>query len=459
MTALKKILVIWVASQIAGGCVAELWAEDIVLLRHSPSSDPRRAVLRIDITTRSSYRVNPLLFGKFTEHLGHNIYNGIDAQILMNPTFGKWAFSSGDSLVDGGVQMESDLGKIATQIERNGRWLRLPNPSLLLDGYKDGAAFGWMRIGSKDVVLLSPDVGSTGDRAQRVEVLSASDQIPQGIMQYIYLPLHRTRKYQYRMVARATKPGYVLLSIHSPGPGGRVGEELAFARISLQREYTMTQGSLEIPPEKAVVPDGLVVFTITSYSPVNIVVDRALLYPEDHVNFADPDVIRFYRESHLPIMRWPGGNFVSGYHWKDGVGNLYERRTLVNPAWGGLEYNLFGTDEFVSLCRAIGCQPMICVNAGEGSPREAASWVEYCNGSKETRMGRLRAENGHPEPYGIKYWEVGNELYGRWQIGWTTPPGYADRYDQFYDAMKRADPSIEVLACGDKTYQEGQWND
>jgi alpha-N-arabinofuranosidase len=454
----KKFIIGWVTCQILIGLVGETPAEDLVLLRHLPSNDPRRAVLRIDVATRSPHRVNPFLYGKFTEHLGQNIYNGIDAQILMNPTFGKWAFSAGDSLIDGGATVESDLGKIAAQIERYSRWLGLPNPSLLLESYKEGAAFGWMRTGSKKEVVLSPDVGDSGNRAQRIEVVHASEQRPQGIMQYVFLPLHRTRNFFYQIVAKATKPGYVLLSIHSLGPGGKVGEELAFEGVSLEREYTITQGWLEISPEKAVTPDSLYLFAITSTSPANFVIDRVLLYPDDHVNFADPDVIRFYQESHLPIMRWPGGNFVSGYHWTNGVGVLYNRRTLVNPAWGGLEYNLFGTDEFVALCRAIGCQAMICVNAGDGAPGEAAAWVEYCNGSKDTRMGRLRAENGHPEPYGIKYWEVGNELYGQWQIGWTTPQGYADRYDQFYTAMKSADPSIQVLACGDRTYKENEWN-
>jgi alpha-N-arabinofuranosidase len=369
-------------------------------------------------------------------------------------------FSAGDNPIDGGAFMESDSKKIANQIGRYGHWLGLPNISLLAESYKDGAAFGWMSTGSKEQVILSPDVGICGDRAQRVEVLRASEQAPQGIMQYVYLPLHRTRKYDYRIVARATKPCYVLLSIHSLGPGGKVGEELAFSGVTLQREYIPVAAfaGLEIPPEKAVQPASLYIFRIASPEPINFVVDRVLLYPADHVNRADPDVIRLYKEARLPIMRWPGGNFASGYHWRNGIEPAEVRHTLPNPAWGGLEYNLFGTDEFVALCRAIGCQPMICINAGDGTPEEAAAWVKYCNGPKETGLGAMRANLGHPEPYGIKYWEVGNELYGSWQIGWTTPQGYADRYDQFYDAMKRADPSIEVLACGDKSYEGNQWN-
>src|SRR3974377_1507401 len=181
MLILTRIVIVWLIVLMTGGFVGKTAAEDLVLFRHSPSNDPRRATIRIDLETRSPYRVNPLLFGKFTEHLGHNIYNGIDAQILMNPTFGKWAFSSGDNPIDGGAIMESDPRKITNRIERYAHWLSLPNPSLLVESYKEGAAFGWMRTGSREEVVLSPDVGESSDRAQRVEVLRTSEPAPQGI--------------------------------------------------------------------------------------------------------------------------------------------------------------------------------------------------------------------------------------------------------------------------------------
>jgi len=184
-----------------------------------------------------------------------------------------------------------------------------------------------------------------------------------------------------------------------------------------------------------------------------------LLYPDDHVGYADPDVIRMLREAQLPLLRWPGGNFSSGYHWRDGIGAVDARPTLPNPAWEGLEFNLFGTDEFIAFCRAVGCEPMICINGGNGTPQEAAEWVEYCNGAASTPMGRLRAENGHPTPYGVRLWEIGNELYGRWQAGWTTPGGYVDRYRQFVAAMRAVDPTIEILANGDQWGGvEMEWN-
>jgi alpha-N-arabinofuranosidase len=156
----------------------------------------------------------------------------------------------------------------------------------------------------------------------------------------------------------------------------------------------------------------------------------------------------------------PSGLREAGYDWRDGVGPVDERPTKPNPAWGGLEYNLFGTAELIEFCEAVGCEPSLCVNAGDGTPEEAAKWVEYCNGDPEnTEMGRLRAEHGYEEPFGVTYWEVGNELWGPWQVRWTTPAGNADRYERFREAMLEADPSIEVTACGVVTNDDRPWNE
>jgi alpha-L-arabinofuranosidase len=183
-----------------------------------------------------------------------------------------------------------------------------------------------------------------------------------------------------------------------------------------------------------------------------------LVYPEDNVGGFDPDVIAMLKDAKLPLLRWPGGNFVSGYRWRDGIGPADARPTLPNPSWDGLEYNLMGTDEFVAYCRVIGCEPMICVNGGDGTPEEAAAWIEYCNGPAESPMGKLRAANGHKDPYNIKLWEVGNELYGRWQVNWTSPGGNSDRYLRFAEAMRAADPSIYLLGCGSPDGPNSEWN-
>ncbi|MCR4613265.1 MAG: hypothetical protein K5778_04610 [Bacteroidaceae bacterium] len=129
------------------------------------------------------------------------------------------------------------------------------------------------------------------------------------------------------------------------------------------------------------------------------------------------DVIEALRAIKTPIVRWPGGCFVSTYHWLDGVGP--ERQPVFDKTWSVEDPNTFGTDEYIKWCRKVGCEPYICTNAGTGTPEEMSDWVEYCN-LNVGKWGRLRARNGHPEPYNVKYWSVGNENWGAHELGART---------------------------------------
>ena len=130
------------------------------------------------------------------------------------------------------------------------------------------------------------------------------------------------------------------------------------------------------------------------------------------------DVIEALRELRVPIVRWPGGCFVSAYHWRDGVG---EKRTpSFNKAWGVEDPNSFGTDEFVQWCRLIGAEPYICTNAGTGTEEEMSDWVEYCNLKDQGHNAKMRIENGSPEPFNVRYWSIGNENYLGGEIGAKT---------------------------------------
>jgi len=172
------------------------------------------------------------------------------------------------------------------------------------------------------------------------------------------------------------------------------------------------------------------------------------------------DVLEAVKAIDPPIIRWPGGNFVSGYHWEDGIGPRDKRPTLSNRAWGGTESNQFGTDEFIDFCREVGAEPYIVVNVGSGTPEEAAHWVEYCNGDVNTPYGRLRAQYGHTEPYNVKYWGIGNEMYGTWQIGYMTETAYAQAAVNFAKAMKSVDPTIKLIPVGwyGATGSSASWN-
>ena len=160
------------------------------------------------------------------------------------------------------------------------------------------------------------------------------------------------------------------------------------------------------------------------------------------------DTLDLITQLHPPLIRYPGGNFASGYHWEDGIGAREARPVRHDAAWQAEESNQVGTDEFLSFCEKIGAEAVICVNDGSGTAEEAARWVAYCNDSEDTEQGARRAANGHPKPYNVKYWGIGNEVWGPWQIGTTTPLEYAQRAAKFIQAMKQVDPSIKIVGVG-----------
>jgi alpha-L-arabinofuranosidase len=160
------------------------------------------------------------------------------------------------------------------------------------------------------------------------------------------------------------------------------------------------------------------------------------------------DVLAALKRLRMPVMRYPGGNYASGFRWRDGVGPAEERPARMELAWHDLEPNTFGTNEFVAFCRKLGTEPYMVVNAGDGSMREARDWLEYCNGSKATSLVKLRKQHGYEAPHDIKYWSIGNEVDGPWQIGFKTPEEYARTYTEFAKVMKWTDPSIKLLAAG-----------
>jgi len=151
-----------------------------------------------------------------------------------------------------------------------------------------------------------------------------------------------------------------------------------------------------------------------------------------------------------PIVRYPGGNFASGYHWEDGIGPKHLRPVRTDEAWKAEDTNQVGTDEYMEFCRRIGTEPFLVVNDGSGTPEEAARWVAYCNEDASGEQGARRAANGHPEPYKVKIWGIGNEVWGAWQIGHTSAEAYAERLVSFAKAMRAVDPEIFLVAVGDK---------
>ncbi len=157
------------------------------------------------------------------------------------------------------------------------------------------------------------------------------------------------------------------------------------------------------------------------------------------------DVLEALRELKVPTVRWPGGCFVSAYHWVDGVGA--DRSPMFDPVWRVTNPNTFGTDEFLAWCAELGTQPYFCTNAGTGTATEMASWVEYTNREVGSKWSDLRAANGHPEPYSVPFWSIGNENYGWWEIGAKSAEEWAAYVTEAAKLMRRIDADIHILAA------------
>jgi alpha-N-arabinofuranosidase len=164
------------------------------------------------------------------------------------------------------------------------------------------------------------------------------------------------------------------------------------------------------------------------------------------------DVMQAIKDLGVTILRWPGGNFSSSYNWIDGIGPKDKRPTRLDLAWNDLESNRFGTDEFLKYSAKIGAEPYICVNLGLGTIDDARYWVEYVNGKQQTAWANERRKNGHEASYNAKYWALGNEIDGPWQMGHKTADEYAAFALEAGKAMRAEDPSIRLIASGSSNY-------
>jgi alpha-N-arabinofuranosidase len=160
------------------------------------------------------------------------------------------------------------------------------------------------------------------------------------------------------------------------------------------------------------------------------------------------DVMEQVKKLGVPLVRYPGGNFVSGYNWLDGVGPKQDRPMVLDKAWNTLENNQFGTNEFMSWCKAVGTKPLMGLNLGTGTPEKAAALVEYCNVERGTEWSDLRRKHGYPGAYHVEHWCLGNEMDGPWQIGHMTATEYGMKAQDAARQMRAVDPSLKLIACG-----------
>ncbi len=399
--------------------------------------------ISIDLGRLSDYTVSETLFGKFSENLGWNIYGGFWAQLLENPSLEPLSVCLGR---DGYGWFDAVKARDLTHRD------------LLKEGDESLVAYGWYRWNGENTdYRLEGDAFNTS-HSQEIDVAKVPAGAPgAGICQPLYLPWERTRRYRLSFMIRNTTGPVVAAVVDARRP-----ERIHAVKVldgSPGSEWARRAASLELALPEGTGRPSPVMFCLGLASPGRAVFDQVLLVPDDAVEGFDPEILDLARKTRITVLRFPGGNYVSGYHWKEDLAPLDERPTKPNPAWPIVDPHHVGTDEHIRLCRLLGAEPLICVNAGDGTPQEAADWVEYCNGSVDTRWGRVRAERGHPEPYDVQWWEIGNELWGSWQIGFCDAGEYARRYRAFHDAMKAVDPEIRIIACGHKGDVQAGWND
>ncbi len=164
------------------------------------------------------------------------------------------------------------------------------------------------------------------------------------------------------------------------------------------------------------------------------------------------DLMQQIKELKVPVIRWPGGNFVSGYDWEDGIGPKDQRPAILDLSRRRVEDNLMGTDEYVEFCNLVGAENFICINAGTGTMDDARHWVEYCNSEKGTYYADLRVKYGHEEPFNVKYWALGNETDGPWQMGHKDKEDYVKFAIETAKLMQLADRDIKLIASGSSNY-------
>lgn len=315
----------------------------------------------------------------------------------------------------------------------------------------DGVSDPWMPTGFNDSFEYALDLSETlaPSQSQRIRIFNHFNGF-RGVSQS---GLHIEEKQTYCGSVWMKSEGSAvvdILMIHSDG-------NTAFSqRVHVQKEqWEKYVFAFEV--NKA---DANATFEIRLLSQATLWLDQASLIPANSPSGVWVKVMEKIKALRPSTLRFPGGCFADCYHWEDGCGDPDFRPGKENAHWGGVEQNNFGIDEFIQLCRYIDCEPIICVNFGTGTPQEASNWVEYCNGDSATEYGAQRAQNGHKEPYHVKYWELGNESFGEWEIGHCSAEEYAGKYLEFYNAMKSKDKTIVCIACaGNGNSVDQAWNE
>jgi alpha-N-arabinofuranosidase len=294
----------------------------------------------------------------------------------------------------------------------------------------------WTPVGADEFVTMDADHPYVGDHTPTVKLSSTEAR---GIQQ-AGLAVRKGKSYTGRVILAGTSGTTVKVNLVWGDAAsdrqtvviGKLGRDYRKFPLAFQTQSDSDSAGLEI------VGTGAGSFHIGAVS----------LMPANNVQGFRAEVIAALKQLHSGVYRWPGGNFVSGHEWRNAIGDPDKRPPIMDPVWHAVQPNDVGTDEFMTLCRLLDVEPYVTVNGGFGDEWSAAQLVEYANGAVTTPMGILRAANGHPEPYHIKFWGVGNEPWGEWQLGFMPVAQWELKHNMFAKAMRKVDPTIKLIAAG-----------
>lgn len=387
----------------------------------SAQSKTSRASITID-ATHSTGNISPLLYGQFIEHMFEGVKFGLDSELLRDRSF-------------------EDPPNV---IGLPRYWERYPD-----DRNDDYAInFTW-----DDTVSYPEQKQSENRNAEHSLRVDAGDGVIRrhGVFQS-RLPVRAGDEYAgYLWLKTTNYDGRVIVALEADTSTSEVYAESSFSPASGNwRKY-----EFRLRPTAT---DPLARFAIIFTGRGRLWVDHGSLQPANSIGGVRRDVFTKIKQLHPAFIRWPGGNVAQDYHWQLAVGPRDQRTAWTNLSWKNeVEPADFGTIEFIELSQDVGAEPSITVNVeGLGATaEEAAAWVEYCNGPESSKYGALRAVHGHPRPYGVKLWEVGNEIWGSWVRGHSDAETYARNFLHYAAAMRKVDPNIKLIAVGDN---DMNWN-
>jgi alpha-N-arabinofuranosidase len=350
--------------------------------------------------------ISKYIYGQFLEHGGNIVNEGVWAEMLEDRKF-----------------FNPVTSKAVEQPAGPGGWRRPPLRH-------------WAPVGGDEAVTLDSKNPYTGDHSPLVKLSKAEAH---GVEQ-TGLAVRKGKAYTGRIVLAGT-PGTVVKVALVWGKEANDRQTIAI-RI-LGAEYKKFPLKFEAAGDS---DDAQLEITATGTGSFHI--GAVSLMPADNIEGFRAEVIAALKQLHSGVYRFPGGNFVSSYEWRNGVGEMDKRPPIYDPVWRAVQPNDVGTDEFLTLCRLLGVDAYITVNAGFGDAWSARELVEYTNGAVTTPMGKWRAANGHPKPYDVKLWGIGNEPWGDYQMGAMSTEQYELKHNLFAKAMRQVDPSIKLIAGG-----------